>query len=163
MGAFKRLVFGENPRRTAVRVLFLAAASFITFKWLLIPIRTEGSSMLPTYAPDKLNFVNRLAYAASKPGRGDVVAIRMAGPHVLYVKRVIGLPGERVAVRGGTVFINDKPLDEPYVKLRRAWDVDEVVLGSSEYFLMGDNRGMSAADHDFGRADLDRILGKVAF
>jgi signal peptidase I len=163
LGVLKRLVFGENPRRTAVRVLVLAAASFITFKWLLIPIRTEGSSMLPTYAPDKLNLVNRFAYSAAKPARGDVVAIRMAGPHVLYVKRVVGLPGERVAVRSGTVFINDSPLAEPYVKHRRPWDVDEVTLGQREYFVMGDNRGMSSADHDFGRVDLERILGKVLF
>lgn len=144
-------------------MLVLAAASFITFKWLLIPIRTEGSSMLPTYAPDKLNLVNRFAYSGAKPVRGDVVAIRMAGPHVLYVKRVIGLPGERVAVRGGTVYVNGSPLPEPYVKHRRPWDVDEVTLGQREYFVMGDNRGMSAADHDFGRVELERILGKVLF
>lgn len=144
-------------------MLVLATASFITFKWLLIPIRTEGSSMLPTYAPDKLNLVNRFAYSGVTPGRGDVVAIRMAGPNVLYVKRVIGLPGERVAVRAGTVFINDKPLPEPYVKHRRPWDVTEVILGQREYFVMGDNRGMSAADHDFGRVNLERILGKVVF
>jgi signal peptidase I len=156
-------VFGENPRRTAVRVLVLAATSFLTFKFLLIPIRTEGSSMLPTYAPDKLNLVNRFAYSAAKPVRGDVVAIQIAGPNVLYVKRVVGLPGERVTVRAGTVFINDSPLAEPYVKHRRAWDVTEVTLGAREYFVIGDNRGMSAADHDFGRVELTRILGKVVF
>lgn len=163
MSAIKRLVFGDNPRRTAVRVLVLATVSVITLRWLLIPIRTEGSSMLPTYAPDRLNFVNRLAYIARQPTRGDVVAIQMAGPHVLYVKRVIGLPGERVAVREGTVLINGTPLVEPYVKHRRPWDVQEVTLGPREYFLIGDNRGMAAGDHDFGRAEIDRILGKVVF
>ena len=99
-------MFGEHPRRTAVRVLVLAAVSFITFKWLLIPIRTEGSSMLPTYSPDRFNLVNRLAYVGASPSRGDVIAIRMAGPHVLYVKRVIGMPGERVSVDDGLVSIN---------------------------------------------------------
>jgi signal peptidase I len=157
------LVFGENPRRTAVRVLVLAAISFVTFKWVLIPIRTEGSSMLPTYASDKLNFINRLAYTAGAPARGDVVAIKMAGPHVVYVKRIVGLPGERVAIVGGQVQINDTPLPEPYVRHRRPWDVEEVTLGSREYFVIGDNRGMSAGQHDFGRAEADRILGKVLF
>ena len=152
-------MFGENPRRTAVRVLVLAAASFITLKWVLRPIWTEGSSMLPTYASRRFNFVNRLAYSGTKPSRGDVVAIQVAGPNVVYVKRVIGLPGERIAVRGGTVFINDSPLTEPYVKYRRDWDVPEVTLGSGEYFLMGDNRGTS----DFGRTEAERILGKVVF
>jgi signal peptidase I len=163
LSAIKRLVFGDNPRRTAVRVLVLATVSVVTLRWLLIPIHTEGSSMLPTYAPDRLNFVNRLAYIARQPTRGEVVAIQMAGPHVLYVKRVIGLPGERVAVRDGTVLINGTPLVEPYVKHRRPWDVQEVTLGPREYFLIGDNRGMSAGEHDFGRADIDRILGKVVF
>lgn len=163
MSVIRRLVFGENPRRTLVRVLVLAAASFITFKWLLIPIRTEGSSMLPTYGSDRLNLVNRLAYAGTRPARGDVVAIKMAGPRVLYVKRVIGLPGERVSVVHGQVMIDGSPLSEPYVKHRRAWDVDEVTLGAGEYFVMGDNRGMSVGEHDFGRAQLDRILGKVVF
>jgi signal peptidase I len=130
---------------------------------LLIPIRTEGSSMLPTYGPDQLRLVNRLAYRWSVPGRGDVVAIEMAGPHVLYVKRVIGLPGERIGVTEGAVRINGAPLAEPYVMHRNAWDVPEVTLGPAEYFVMGDNRGMSVADHDFGRVDLPRILGKVVF
>jgi signal peptidase I len=156
-------VFGDHPRRTAVRVLVLAALSFVTFKWLMVPIRTEGSSMLPTYAPDKFNLVNRLAYVGHLPTRGDVIAIQMAGPHVLYVKRVIGLPGERVGIDEGFVAINGVALQEPYVKFRRPWRVDEVTLGPYEYFVMGDNRGMSIGDHDFGRVELSRILGKVVF
>jgi signal peptidase I len=156
-------VFGEHPRRTAVRVLVLAAASFVTFKWVLIPIRTEGSSMLPTYSPDRFNLVNRFAYVAASPSRGDVIAIRMAGPHVLYVKRVIGMPGERVSIDDGLVSINGVALPEPYVKFRRPWRVDAVTLGPQEYFVMGDNRGMSVGDHDFGRVESQRILGKVLF
>ncbi len=163
MSLIRRLVFGENPRRTLTRVIVLAAISFITFRWVLVPIRTEGSSMLPTYQTDRLNLVNRLAYLGGRPARQDVVAIQMAGPHVLYVKRVIGLPGERVAVVDGTVNINGTPLVEPYVRHRRPWQVDEVTLGASEYFVIGDNRGMSAGDHDFGRVDLSRILGRVVF
>jgi signal peptidase I len=159
----RRLVFGKNPRRTAVRVLVLAAISFVIFTWVLIPIRTEGSSMLPTYQPDRLHFVNRLAYGASGPVRGDVVAIQMAGPNVVYVKRVVGLPGERVGIAGGQVQINGTVLSEPYVRHRRPWDVEEVTLGPREYFVIGDNRGMSVGQHDFGRAEVDRILGKVVF
>ena len=163
MSVIRRFVFGQNPRRTAVRVLVLAAISFITFRWVLIPIRTEGSSMLPTYTPDRLHFVNRLAYGAGGPARGDIVAIKMAGPHVLYVKRIVGLPGERVAIAGGQVQINGTPLTEPYVRHRRPWDVEEVILGQREYFVVGDNRGMSVGDHDFGRVEIDRILGRVVF
>jgi signal peptidase I len=146
-----------------VRVLVLAVVSFVTFKWVFLPIRTQGSSMLPTYGPGELNLVYQLAYRAAPPMRGEVVAIQMAGPHVLYVKRVIGLPGERVSVKEGQVEINGTTLPEPYVRNRKPWDVPEVTLGSHEYFVIGDNRGMSAGEHDFGRVDLARILGRVVF
>jgi signal peptidase I len=163
LSRISRFVFGQNPRRTAIRVLVLAGISFILFKWILIPIRTEGSSMLPTYSADRLHFVNRLSYGTSGPDRGDVVAIQMAGPHVLYVKRIVGLPGERVSIAGGQVLINGSGLQEPYVRHRRSWDVPEVTLGPREYFVIGDNRGMSVGEHDFGRVQIDRILGKVVF
>lgn len=163
MSATSRIVFGRNPRRTTIRIVVLAVVSAFLFGWALIPIRTEGISMLPTYTSGALKFVNRLAYVTGSPRRGDVVAIRLAGPHVVYVKRVVGLPGERVRIVDGQVHIDGSPLPEPYVRHRRAWDVDEVMLGTAEYFVVGDNRGMSAGDHDFGRVDRVRILGRVVF
>ena len=160
---FRRLVFGSDPRRTSVRVVVLAALSFIIFKWVLIPIRAEGISMEPTYRSGSLNLVNRLAYRYRKPARGDIVGIKLAGPHVMYVKRIIGLPGEHLSIQRGQVYINGAPLSEPYVKNRREWDVPEVTLTAREYYVIGDNRGMRASDHDFGRADVSRILGRVIF
>jgi signal peptidase I len=159
----RRIVFGRDPRRTLVRVLVLATLSFIIFRWVLLPIRSEGISMLPTYESGSLNLVNRLAYSHQKPARGDVVGIKLAGPHVLYVKRIIGLPGEQISIVQGQVHVNGAPLEEPYVRNRRPWDYSEVTLTSREYFVIGDNRGMRAADHDFGRVDVSRILGKVVF
>jgi signal peptidase I len=159
----RRLIFGENPRRTSFRILALTAVSVITFGWILIPVRAEGVSMMPTYRSGSLNLVNRLAFVVNSPQRGDVVAIALAGPHVVYIKRIIGLPGERIAITDGTVRINGAPLDEPYVRNRSGWTMSEVQLASDEYFLIGDNRGMSADEHDFGRAPRSRILGKVLF
>jgi signal peptidase I len=119
--------------------------------------------MLPTYRSNELNLVNRLSYASSSPARGDVVAIRLAGPSLVYVKRIVGLPGERVSIVRGVIHINGVPLDEPYVSDRRPWDRPEVTLGAREYFVVGDNRGMSQGFHKFGAVDRDRILGKVIF
>ena len=146
-----------------MRVVVLATLSFIIFKWVLIPIRAEGISMEPTYRSGSLNLVNRLAYRYRKPARGDIVGIKLAGPHVMYVKRIIGLPGEHLSIERGQVYINGAPLTEPYVKNRREWDVPEVTLTAREYYVIGDNRGMRASDHDFGRADVSRILGRVIF
>jgi signal peptidase I len=146
-----------------VRVLVLAAVSFVMFRWVLMPIRAEGISMSPTYSSGSLKLVNRLAFLSAKPERGDIIAIRLAGPHVLYVKRIIGLPGERVAIKQGQVYIDSAPLAEPYVRARHPWEVPEVTLTAREYFVIGDNRGMRASDHDFGRVDVSRIVGKVLF
>jgi signal peptidase I len=159
----RRAVFGANPRRTLVRIVVLAAVSLVTFRWVLIPVRTQGISMRPTYESGRLNFFNQLAYVRHGPERGDIVAIRLAGPHVVYVKRVIGLPGERLSIGQGQVYIDGSPLVEPYVRNRLPWDVPEVTLTGSEYYVIGDNRTMRAADHDFGRVDAARILGRILF
>ncbi len=163
MSLTRRIVFGRHPRRTLVRVVVLAGISFITFGWVLIPVRAEGISMLPTFESGSLHLVSRVAYSYARPSRGDVIAIRLAGPHVLYVKRIIALPGERVAFINGQVYVNGAVLNEPYVRNRRMWDVPEVTLTQREYFVVGDNRGMRAADHDFGRVDVSRIVGKLLF
>ena len=126
-------------------------------------MRAEGISMLPTYQSGSLNLVNRLAYLNQNPSRGDIVAIKLAGPHVLYVKRIIGLPGERISMTEGQVYVNGAPLIEPYVRNRKPWDVPEVTLTSREYFVVGDNRGMRVSDHDFGRVDVSRIVGRIVF
>jgi signal peptidase I len=159
----RRLVFGSNPRRTTVRIAVLTVASFVTFGWILIPMRADGISMQPTYESGSLHLVNRLAFAFGEPARGDVIGIRLAGPHVLYVKRIVALPGERFEIVDGQVRINGVPLDEPYVKQRIAWNVPAVTLTSREYYVIGDNRGMPARDHTFGRIDASRIYGKVIF
>jgi signal peptidase I len=160
---FKRFIFGANPGRTAVRIVVLIIAAIATFTWILVPIRAEGISMLPTYRSGSLNLVSKLTYKYRSPRRGDVVAIRLAGPSVVYVKRIVGLPGDRVDIREGFVHINGTPLPEPYVRHRKPWNVEEVTLDARQYFLIGDNRGMNAGDHEFGRADASRIVGKVLF
>ncbi len=141
----------------------LAAVSFVTFGWLLTPTRVSGISMQPTYRDSTLHLVNRVIYRIRSPARGEIVAIRLAGPHVLYIKRIIGLPGERVAIVDGVVEINGMPLVEPYVVERAPWNYDEVTVGPTEYFVIGDNRGMRISDHDFGRVDSRRIIGRLLF
>lgn len=159
MSTVRRIVFGQNPRRTTVRIAVLAIICVVTFGWVLLPVRADGDSMLPTYESGRLSLVNRLAYMSSKPRRGDIVAIRLAGLSVVYIKRVVGLPGERVAVEDGQVFINGRPLAEPYVRHQYSWNHEEVALGPDEYFVMGDNRRAS----DNGVVDGERIVGRLMF
>ena len=163
MSLIRRLVFGAKPKRTAVRVVVLAAVSAVTFTWVLTPIRAEGVSMMPAYRPGSLHLVNRMAFAFNTPSRGDVVAIRLAGPHVVYVKRVVALPGERFSMVKGQAFVIGEALREPYAYNPAPWDVPEVTLTADEYYVIGDNREMRASEHTFGRADRVRIIGRVLF
>ena len=163
MSWLRDVTFGRNPRRTLVRIVVLAVVSFVTFGWVLTPVRVRGISMEPTYRDSTLKLVNRVVYRIRPPRRGDVVAIRLAGPNVLYVKRIVALPDERVSIVDGVVAVNGEPLIEPYVSKRQAWNYPEVTVGPREYFVIGDNRDMRMSDHDFGRVDARRILGMLLF
>jgi signal peptidase I len=157
------LLFGRNPRRTAIRATLLVLGAVIMFGFVLLPVRLIGISMEPTYNDGEFNFANRLAFLLRPPARGDVVAIRMAGPRVLYVKRIVGLPGEQVQIEKGVVKIDGAPLAEPTVVHRAPWNLEPLTLGRNEYFVVGDNRAMAIRNHDLGRATRERIIGKLLF
>jgi signal peptidase I len=144
-----------------VRVIALVIVCFVVFKFVLIPIRVEGPSMLPTYKDHRVNFVNRLTFLFREPQRGDVVAIRTSGISIMFMKRIIGLPGETVEFHEGHAFIDGKPLDEPYVKRPCFWEQEPRALGPFDYYCVGDNRSMPQPDHTQGVAKRERLVGKV--
>lgn len=158
------ILVGRRPKHTLVRVAVLITVSAVVFGWILIPIRAYGVSMQPTYEPGSFHVVNRFAFAWRAPARGDVIGIRLAGPGVMYVKRVVGLPGERVRIDGGRVLVDGVPIAEPYVKNRStSWYLPETPLGADEYFVVGDNRGMPIGQHELGKTTRARIVGRVVF
>jgi signal peptidase I len=159
----RRVIIGRNPRRTFIRILVLVVVSVVVFKWVLLPIRLDGPSMLPTYRSGSVNFVNRLAYWNSEPQRGDVVAVRYSGHSIMLMKRVVGLPGETIEFVKGRLWVNGRPLDEPYVKFSCDWNVrpEHYLLRDDEYYVVGDNRSMPFENHQQGAARRQRILGRI--
>ena len=155
------LTIGRRPKATLVRVAVLVATCLVTFKFILLPIRIDGISMQPTYHTGQINCINRLAYLRHEPQRGDIVSVRLAGPSIMYMKRVIGLPGETVSFRNGHAFVNGQLLDEPYVKSSCDWEHEPIVCGPEQYYVVGDNRSMPFEFHTQGRAERDRIIGKL--
>jgi signal peptidase I len=161
------LTIGRRPRATLVRILVLSAVCFVTFKFVLLPIRVVGISMEPTYHDRRVNCVNRLAYLFHEPQRGDVVAIRfsrpgpLANPSEMLLKRIVGLPGETVAFHAGHVYINGQLLDEPYLKKPCDWEHEAVRCDPDQYYVVGDNRSMPFELHAKGRPERDRIIGKI--
>ena len=158
-----RIVAGSNPRRTLVRAVGLVVGAYVVFGYVLMPVRGVGVSMQPTIAQGDLLFINRLSYRFRDPQRGDIVAVRVAGRSVVYVKRLLALPGDRVAFVNGVLWRNGEAVDEPYVIERADWELTEVTLGPNDYLVVGDNRGMPMAQHDFGTSTRDRLIGPTAF
>ena len=154
-------VIGRNPKVTLIRAAILAVVCVLGYHFTVLRIRVEGISMMPTYQDGTKHFVNRVAYLFHEPRRGDVVSIRLAGVHLMYLKRIIGLPGETVAFVNGQVLINGEVLDEPYEKLPWDWNRPPEKLGPNEYFVVGDNRSMFMQDHTFGKVERNRIVGKA--
>ena len=154
------LIIGRKPKRTLVRIVVLVAAIVVIRSYVLLPIQVKGPSMLPTYQEGGVNFVNRLAYLWSPPKRGDVVAIRLAGTSVMFMKRIVGLPGETVAFENGRLLINGKPLSEPYASACD-WDIPPETLKPGWYYVVGDNRSMPEIFHEKGRTPRNRIVGKI--
>lgn len=159
----RTIFIGRKPRFTLVRIVVLVVVTVVTFKFILVPIRIGGPSMMPTYRENSINFVNRLAYRRHEPQRGDVVAIRLAGEHMMYMKRIVALPGEKIEFARGRLLINGREMAEPYVKYECRWNFTPRTkpLGPDEYYVVGDNRSMNHRDHTQGVASRYRIVGKV--
>jgi signal peptidase I len=162
-----RAAIGRRPWLTVARLAVLIISTWAVFSFVLTPpVRVTGISMLPTYHNGQINFINRLAYLRHDPQRGDVVGVHFkhtAGDSVLYLKRIVGLPGETVSFADGKLYINGEPQDEPYVKTPCNWDMPSMKLGLDEYYLVGDNRGMAFADHEQGAARRQQIVGRILF
>jgi signal peptidase I len=162
-GWLRVMLIGRKPKRTLIRALILAVFCFVffkffVFKFIVLPVRIEGRSMFPTYQDRGINFVNRLAYRHSAPQRGDVIGIRMAGPSIMLMKRIVGMPGETVAFEHSRLIINGEEMPEPYLKNHSpAPYMNPVTLGPEEYYVIGDNRMNS----DAGKIPRERIMGKI--
>jgi signal peptidase I len=164
-GWFVTIVIGRHPLRTLARValLVIVAWAVLTFT---PPIKVEGISMFPTYHDGQINFLNRLAFFHHEPQRGDVVGVHFkhtAGSSLMYLKRIVALPGETIAFSDGKLYIDGERVDEPYVKSGCDWNMPPLKLGYDEYYLVGDNRGMARTDHEQGVAARTQIVGKILF
>ena len=105
---------------------------------------------------------NKLAYQIGTPRRGEIVIFHYPkDPQEIYVKRVIGLPGETIAIRGGGVLINGKPLPEPYKTYAAHGDMAPQVVGRGTYFMMGDNRDVSDDSRYWGDLPRSDIIGQA--
>lgn len=126
--------------------------------------RVYGQSMHPNLHSNERLVVEKLSYRFHGPRRGDVVVLRdPSGSPELLIKRVIGLPGERVTIANGQVFIDGVPLEEPYLDQETQGGGRSWIVPPFHVFVMGDNRSASRDSRNFGPVPLDLIVGRAIF
>jgi signal peptidase I len=153
--------------RTWLRDLIISlAVAVFTIVFLYQPVKVEGTSMLPSLEDQEHIFINKFVYRWEPIGRGDIVVFRY--PRDIsksYIKRVIGVPGDRIRMEEGHVYVNGNRLSENYVPVEffdhRSFAEFSVPDGS--YFLMGDHRSMSKDSREFGPVERQYIYGKAVF
>jgi signal peptidase I len=145
----------------------VAAAILIPFRmYVAKPFVVEGASMSPTFETGDYLIVDEISFEVRPPARGEVVVLRYPhDPSKHFIKRVIGLPGETVTIKDGTVTITTVDgekitLDEPYIELPSRTD-SSATLGKDEFFVMGDNRAGSYDSRVWGPVPRDLMVGRA--
>jgi len=158
------------PVRSAggwLRDLFISVAvSIFIIVFVYQPVKVEGTSMMPSLDDQERIFINKYVYRWEPIARGDVVVFRYPrDPSKSYIKRVIGVAGDRVEIDNGRVYVNGRRLSEPYVpgEFRDDRSYGEVVVPQDSYFLLGDHRNRSSDSRDFGAVPQRYIYGKAVF
>ncbi len=175
-----------NWTRELFEAALIGVFVFIAIQVAVANFRVEGSSMRPTLLPGHYLMVNKLVYyqvdterlgkiipfwnpaepqlihAIRPPQRGDVIVFDYPlEPDRQFVKRVIGEPGDLVAIADGKVTVNNRTLDEPYLDFLGHTHMHAVQLAGDEYFVLGDNRTGSRDSRHWGPLPEDHIIGRV--
>jgi signal peptidase I len=153
-------------------VAFALMVFFVCYLVLFQPNQVKGHSMEPTFHDGEYIFTDKISYRVGQPARGDVVVFRSPkNSDVDYIKRIIGLPGEKVKISGGKVYVNDQRLDEGIYLASSVYtgpqsflaEGREIIVPAGKYFVMGDNRPGSSDSRDFGPVTPSEFIGKVFF
>jgi signal peptidase I len=147
-----------------LQTIGLALILFLAINFVSARIRVDGQSMEPSFHDGDYVIVNRLAYRNGEYKRGDVVVF----PYPLdreddFIKRVIGLPGDRIAIQGGDVYVNGEVIQEDYLAEPTFGNEPEFVVPEGHVYVMGDNRNDSSDSRVWGALSEDEIIGKAIF
>jgi signal peptidase I len=147
-------------------ILISVVIAVLIVVFLYQPVRVEGTSMLPRLDDQDRLFINKFVYRFTAIERGDVVVFHYPrDPEKSYIKRVIALPGDRLRIENGTVWLNGQPQSEDYVpeEYRDSASYPETVIPADSFFMMGDHRCISSDSRDFGPVEHKFIYGKAVF
>lgn len=150
-----------------IKVVAISLAIILPVRYFLVqPFYVKGSSMDPTFHDFEYLIIDELTYRFHEPQRGDVIVMRNPSQHREYfIKRIVGLPGDTITITNGRVAIEGVDLDEslylsPLIKTYTSGEAT-ITLNGNEYFVMGDNRGVSHDSRRFGPVDQSEFIGRV--
>ncbi len=158
----------ESAYETLRTIVLVLLAAFLVRSFIAQPFVVQGRSMEPTFHHQDYLVVDKVKYRLDNPQRGDIIVFR--APEDLsqnYIKRIVGLPGEKVTIENDAVTINDQPLAEAYLpsparsSLASGRFFLEQTLGPAEYFVLGDNRDHSSDSRAWGPLPSSHIIGRA--
>lgn len=144
-----------------LETLLLSVVLFFLINAVSARIRIDGSSMEPNLHHDEFVIVSKINYRFGEPERGDVVVFDF--PRNIteeYIKRIIGLPGDQIKIGGGSVYVNEVLLPEPYINEFPVYEGEWIVPDES-LFVLGDNRNNSSDSHNWGMVPMENVIGEA--
>ncbi|MBI2852098.1 MAG: signal peptidase I [Chloroflexi bacterium] len=151
--------------RDVLTTFLLAAVVYLGLRATIQDYIIRQSSMEPSFQEGQRVLVNKVVYKLRAPERGDVIILRPPlssnSRAVPFIKRIVALPGESVAIRGGGVYVNGIRLDEPYIKESPLYTYSLDKVPDNEYFVLGDNRNNTDDSHRGWTVPRQDIIGKA--
>jgi signal peptidase I len=158
----------ENPWVEGIKTIVLSAFLAFGIRSFVAEARyIPSGSMEPTLQINDRLIIDKLSYKFKAPERGDIVVfsptdtLKKQNFKDAFIKRVIGLPGDKVQVKGKLVYVNDKPLREKYIEDAPNYDYGPVTVPANQYLVLGDNRNNSYDSHYWGFVPHDNIIGRA--
>jgi signal peptidase I len=152
-----------------LRIILVALViAFLLRAYVVEPRFIPSGSMEPTLLVSDRILVDKISYLFHPPQRGDILVFYPPASPVIednskaYIKRLIGLPGDRISIRGGKVLLNGEPLPEPYIAAPPKYSMRMVTVPAGSYWVMGDNRNNSNDSHVWGFLPAGNVVGRAA-
>ena len=167
----KRLELKKSQRENLQIIAIALILAVVIRLFIAEPRFIPSDSMVPTLQIGDRLVVEKVSYALHPPATGDIIVFQPPAqlqqygysPNRAFIKRIIGTPGDRVQIHDGTVYLNQRPLQELYTAEPPDYEMELVQVPANEFFVMGDNRNNSNDSHVWGFLPKENIIGRAIF